>query len=98
MSHHDPKSQKARRITHVEDAELLQDAGVGVVIVFGVVSLRKADGLEVDEGDEGETEDPVGHVADHVVEVGKHVQRSCASNQKEKKCWQRKRKVLALTR
>ena len=72
-------------LTHVEDAELLQDAGVGVVVVLGVVSLRKPNGLDVDERNEGETEDPVGHVADHVVEVGKHVQRSGASGKFDKK-------------
>jgi len=66
-------------LAHVEDAELLQDSGVGVVIVFGVVAFRKSDGLAVDEADEGEAEDPVGHVADHVVEVGEHVQWSGAS-------------------
>ena len=50
-----------------------------MVIIFGVMFLGKTDGLDVDQDDEGRAADPVGHVAHHVVEVGKEVQRLGAS-------------------
>ena len=60
---------------YIENTELLHDSRVGVVIIFGVMFLGQADGLDVDQDDEGCAEDPVGHVAHHVVKVGEQVQR-----------------------
>ena len=49
------------------------------MVVFWMMLFRKSNGLDVDQDDEGQAEDPVGHVADHVVEVREHVERPGAS-------------------
>lgn len=61
-------------ITYIENAQLLQNACVGVMVVFRMMLFRKSDWLDVDEDNEGEAKDPVRHVADNVIEVGKHAE------------------------
>jgi hypothetical protein len=49
------------------------------VIIFGMMRFRKSDRLDVDQDDEGQAKDPVGHVTDNVVEVRKQVEGPCTS-------------------